>query len=123
MRGLFDRLERGARELDEGRSIAAHLRVLFGTREGAAATARDLGRPDLTDLVHTWPDGVRAIERALRALIEHYEPRLDGVTVRAVASIDPLSLAFQVRGHARRDGARAYRFLTEIDALGRCTVR
>jgi type VI secretion system protein len=123
MRGLFDRLEHGARELDEGRSIAAHLRVLFGTREGAATTAPTLGRPDLTDLVHTWPEGVRAIERSLRTLVERYEPRLEGVNVRAVTTPDPLSLAFQVRGHARGDASRAYRFVTEIDALGRCTVR
>jgi len=123
LRGLFDRLERGARELDETRSIAAHLRVLFGTREGAATTVPLLGRPDLTDLVHTWPDGVRAIERALRLVVERYEPRLEAVSVRAVTSADPLSLAFQVRGHRRGEAARTYRFLTEIDALGRCTVR
>jgi type VI secretion system lysozyme-like protein len=123
MRGLFDRLETGARELDAERSIAAHLRVLFGARRGAAAAAPDLGRPDLTDLVHTWPDGVRSIERALKTLVERFEPRLTDVSVRAVTSTDPLALAFQVRGRAVGDRARAYRFVTEIDALGRCTVR
>jgi type VI secretion system protein len=120
MRGLFDRLEHGARELDEARSIAAHLRVLFGSRAGAAACAPELGRPDLTDLVHTWPAGVRAIERALELLVARYEPRLEDVRVRALTSADPLSLSFQVRG---RSAGRAHRFLTEIDALGRCTVR
>ncbi len=123
MRGLFDRLDRGARHIDEAQSIAAHLRVLFGTRQGAAAAAPELGRPDLTDLVHTWPEGVRAIERALKTVIERYEPRLEGVTVRAIASDDPLALAFRVRGHAAGDASRALRFVTEIDALGRCTVR
>ena len=123
MRGLFDRLDHGARDLDEARSVAAHLRVLFGTREGAAATSPTLGRPDLTDLVHTWPEGVRAVERALRVLVERYEPRLVDVSVRAITSADPLSLAFQLRGRASREPARTYRFVTEIDALGRCTVR
>lgn len=123
MRGLFDRLERGGRELDEARSIAAHLRVLFGTCRGGAAAAPDLGRPDLTELVHTWPDGVRAVERALRALVERFEPRLADVTVRAVTSADPLVLAFQVRGRAAREPGRIHRFVTEIDSLGRCTVR
>jgi type VI secretion system protein len=123
MRGLFDRLEAGARELDDARSIAAHLRVLVGARHGSAAAAPDLGRPDLTDLVHTWPDGARAIERALKTLIERYEPRLADVSVRAVASSEPTSLAFQVRARAASQRGHAYRFVTEIDALGRCTVR
>lgn len=123
MRGLFDRLEGGTRELDQARSIAAHLRALFGSRRGAAAAAPELGRPDLTDLVHTWPEGVRAVERSLRTLIERYEPRLVDVSVRAVTSPDPLSLAFQVRARGAGAAAPTYRFLTEIDALGRCTVR
>ena len=123
MRGIFDRLERGSRELDVERSIAAHLRVLFGSREGAAAAAPELGRPDLTDLVHTWPEGVRAVERSLRTLVERFEPRLTEVSVRAASSTDPLALAFQVRGRVRGAGPRVVRFLTEIDSLGRCTVR
>jgi type VI secretion system lysozyme-like protein len=123
MRGLFDRIESGARELDAERSIAAHLRVLFGSRHGSAAAAPELGRPDLTDLVHSWPDGVRAIERALKTLVERFEPRLTDVSVRAVTSADPLTLAFQVRGRAAGEKARAFRFVTEIDSLGRCTVR
>lgn len=122
MRGLFDRLDRGARELDEHRSIALHLRALFDARRGAAAAAPDLGRPDLTDLVHTWPEGVRSLERALTTLVDRYEPRLTGVVVRAVASPDPLCLAFQVRGRGRGERGRTYRFLTEIDASGRCSV-
>jgi len=123
MRGLFDRLESGARAIDEPESIAAHLRVLFGSRQGSAAAAVELGRPDLTDLVHTWPEGVRAVERALKTLIERFEPRLTDVSVRAVSSADPLTLSFQVRGHAASQRGLAYRFVTEIDALGRCTVR
>lgn len=122
MRGLFDRLDHGVRDLDESRSIAAHLRVLFGSRQGSAAAAPGLGRPDLTDLVHAWPDGVRAVERALRHLVERFEPRLAEVSVRAVTSPDPLALAFQVRGRARAHGGRAYRFVTEIDSFGQCTV-
>ena len=122
-RGLFDRLERGEWRIDPGASIAAHLAVLFQARRGSAPAARDFGRPDLTDLVHTWPEGVRAIERALRQLVERYEPRLVEVSVRAVRSEDPLVLAFQVSGRAHDDPRRAHRFVTEIDALGRCTVR
>lgn len=123
MRGLFDRLEHGARDLDEVRSIGAHLRVLFGSCRGSASAAPELGRPDLTDLVHTWPEGVRAVERGLRALVERFEPRLTDITVRAVTSADPLVLSFQVRGRATREPGRVHRFVTEIDSRGRCTVR
>ena len=76
MRGLFQRLERGERELDEVRSIVDHLHTLLNTVHGAHAGDPLLGRPDLTDLVHSYPDGVRAAERALRAAIERYEPSM-----------------------------------------------
>ena len=122
MRGLFERLERGARELDEARSIAAHLAVLFDTRQGGAEGEVRLGRPDLTDLLHTWPEGVRGIERALAAMIERFEPRLVGVEVRAAQSPDPLVLAWEVRGKSRST-TRAHRFLTELDTFGRARVR
>jgi type VI secretion system protein len=122
MRGLFERLERGARELDEARSIAAHLAVLFDARQGGADGEARLGRPDLTDLVHTWPEGVRAIERALVALVERFEPRLEHVEVRAARSPDPLVLAWEVRGRSRASG-RAHRFVTEVDSYGHARVR
>jgi type VI secretion system lysozyme-like protein len=122
MRGLFQRLERGSRELDEVRSIVAHLHVLLNTVHGAHAGDPLFGRPDLTELVHSFPEGVRSAERALRAAIERYEHRLVEVDVRAVSSPDVLGLTFQVR--ARRASDRApLRFFTELDGRGRFAVR
>jgi type VI secretion system lysozyme-like protein len=123
MRGLFWRLERGARELDELRSIVAHLHVLLNTVHGSHAGEPMLGRPDLTDLVHTFPDGVRAAERAMRTAIERFEPRLVDVDVRAIESGGSLALAFQVRARRAADRSRALRFFTELDARGRFVVR
>ncbi len=123
MRGLFERLERGARDLDEVRSIMAHLHVLLNTVHGGHAGDPMLGRPDLTDLVHTYPEGVRSAERAMRAAIERFEPRLADVDVRAVASAEPLSLAFQIRATRAADRTRPIRFFTELDARGRFVVR
>jgi type VI secretion system lysozyme-like protein len=123
MRGLFERLERGARDLDELRSIVAHLHVLLNTVHGSHGGDPSLGRPDLTDLVHSYPEGVRAAERAIRGAIERFEPRLVEVDVRAVESNDALALAFQIRARRATDRTRPLRFFTELDARGRFVVR
>ena len=82
-----------------------------------------LGRPDLTDLVHSYPEGVRAAERAMRAAIERFEPRLVDGDVRAVSSTDTLALAFTIRARRAADRAHPLRFFTELDARGRFVVR
>lgn len=123
MRGLFGRLERGVRDLDEVRSIVAHLHVLLNTVHGTHAGDPMLGRPDLTDLVHTYPDGVRAAERAMRTSIERFEPRLVDVDVRATESDASLALAFQIRARRAADRAHPLRFFTELDARGRFVIR
>ncbi len=123
MRGLFARLEHGAREFDEVRSIVAHLHVLLNTVHGSHAAEPMLGRPDLTDLVHTYPDGARAAERAMRAVVERFEPRLTDVDVRAVHGTWALALVFQIRAKLAAEPARALRFFTELDSRGRFVIR
>ena len=123
MRGLFERLDRGVRDLDEVRSIVAHLHVLLNTIQGSHAADPMLGRPDLTDLLHSYPAGVRAAERAMRTAIERFEPRLVEVEVRAVESSDVLALAFQIRATRAADLTRPIRLFTELDVRGRFVVR
>ncbi len=111
-RGLFDRLETDARSIGETESIIAHLQALLN--------ARDI--IDLTDLVHTLPQGMRSVELALRAAIERYEPRLTQVSVRHMPGDDALRLDFHVQGRLSADPKRALRLRTWVRLPGRFSV-
>lgn len=111
-RGLFDRLESGAREIGEAESIVAHLHALLNAR----------GIIDLTDLVHTLPDGMRSVELTIKRAIEAYEPRLAQVSVRHVPGDDALRLDFQVQARLTADPRRALRLRTWVRLPGRFRV-
>jgi len=89
--------------MDETQSISEHLQILLNTREGLSVTHPDYGLPDLTDIVHMLPDGVHALQNAIRDVILKYEPRLSKVKVRFVPSDDAFVLYFDVS--ARRNDA------------------
>ncbi len=85
---------------DESRvkgSILRHLEKLLNTRQGNVPLAEDYGVPDFTELLHTYPESLRDMERALRQAIRKYEPRLRSVKVRFVPQEeDPLTLRFEI---------------------------
>jgi len=97
------RLGTDRRTVDETQSISEHLQILLNTREGLSVTHPDYGLPDLTDIVHMLPDGVHALQNAIRDVILKYEPRLSKVKVRFVPSDDAFVLYFDVL--ARRNDA------------------
>ena len=97
------RLGTDRRAVDETQSISEHLQILLNTREGLSVTHPDYGLPDLTDIVHMLPDGVHALQNAIRDVILKYEPRLSKVKVRFVPSDDAFVLYFDVL--ARRNDA------------------
>jgi type VI secretion system protein len=111
-RGLFDRLESGDRSIGDAESIVAHLHALLNAR----------GIVDLTDLVHTLPDGMRSVELALRRAIETYEPRLTQVSVRHLPGDDALRLDFQVQARLAADPRKALRLRTWVRLPGRFAV-
>lgn len=111
-RGLFDRLESGARSIGDGESIVAHLHALLNAREIV----------DLTDLVHTLPDGMRSVEQTLERAIERYEPRLTQISVRHVPGDDALRLDFQVQARLAADPRKALRLRTWLRLPGRFRV-
>ena len=97
------RLGTDRRSVDDAQSISEHLQILLNTREGLSVTNPDYGLPDLTDIVHMLPDGVHALQNAIRDVILKYEPRLSKVKVRFVPSDDAFVLYFDVS--ARRNDA------------------
>lgn len=121
-RGLLSRLQRtGAdRRPDETESILEHLRALLNTRKGDAATAPEFGIHSFTDLVHNFPSAVHIMQKALKATIAEYEPRLKNVLVRHVAEANPLVLRYEISGQL--SDRKTLRFNTSVNAGGRFRV-
>lgn len=127
-RGLLSRISAkgpsAARPIDEVESIVEHLRVLLNTRQGEGPTVPDFGVIDFTDLVHAFPDAIQTLQRAIRATILQYEPRLKNVTVRHIKDDEVLVLKFEITAQMARAGARGVlRFQTQITAGGKIDVR
>ncbi len=90
-----------ARGADAGATKAAvlrHLRRLLNTRQGMALSAPDYGVPDFMDALRHLPESAGEMERAIKASIEKFEPRLHDVEVEyAPEERDVLTLGFVVR--------------------------
>ena len=128
-RGLLSRIAGGAqvrseRSEDLASSIGEHLRVLLNTRQGNAATAPMFGLVDITDLVHSFPKSIPALQTAIRSTILDYERRLRNVTVRHLSEGDPLVLNFEITAQTNdRSDVGTLRFRTQITPNGKVHVR
>jgi type VI secretion system protein len=129
-RGLLARLQQargpaGSRPLDETDAIIEHLRALLNTRQGEGPTAPEFGILDFTDLVHAFPESIQTLQRAIRATVLRYEPRLKNVVVRHLREDDQvLALHFEITAELARTGARGVlRFQTRVTPGGRVDVR
>lgn len=111
-RGLFSRLERGTRQIDSTESVIAHLHALLNQRSIL----------DLTDLAHSLPEGMRAVEGRIREVIEQYEPRLTAIAVRHIPTDDPLKLEFTLQGRVATEPNRSVRLRTWVKMPGRFSV-
>lgn len=111
---------------DRGRlldSILAHIRRILNTRRGSVPIAPDFGIPDMLDVLQSYPDSVREIERSIRTAIQGFEPRLAGVRVTFIPQEDDvLALRFAIAARLGSDGG-AVRFETLVDVDGKIAVR
>lgn len=117
------RLGTDRRTVDETQSISEHLQILLNTREGLSVTNPDYGLPDLTDIVHMLPDGVHAIQNAIRDVILKYEPRLSKVKVRFVPSDDAFVLYFDVSARRNDADKTPFRVRTALQPGNRFKVK
>jgi type VI secretion system protein len=106
-------------------SILEHIGKMLNTRQGNAPVAPDYGIPDIVDLVHSFPESIRFMEKAIRTTIEKYEPRLSGVRVRHAPLEDEVfSLHFEVTAVLVPSSSRKpVQFETRVDNNGEVTVR
>lgn len=117
------RLGTNRRSVDETQSISEHLQILLNTREGLSVTHPDYGLPDLTDIVHMLPDGLHALQNAIRDVILKYEPRLSKVKVRFVPSDDAFVLYFDVTARRTDADKTPFRVRTALQPGNRFKVR
>jgi len=132
-RSLLDRLDdprpNAPRRVEESTedladSVLAHLQRMLNTRQGNCLTLDDYGIPDFTDMVHSFPEAVGRMQRAIRQSIERYEPRLRRVRVNPVDEEDYFRLRFEITGElVTADEQAAVWFETTISPSGRISVR
>jgi len=128
-RGLLSRLSaqdpasqrRSDQDID---SIVEHLRGILNTRQGDAVTVPDYGIMDFTDVMHNFPEAIQTLQRAIRATIIQYEPRLKNVVVQHLADEEVLIVKFRITAQLAGKGGRGgVRFETQLLAGGEVTVR
>ena len=86
--------------------------------------AEDYGLPDFSDLVYSFPESIREIEKAIRLTIQKYEPRLKTVRVIFVQQEeDVLSLRFQIIAKLASEAKTQVFFESVIASDGKVNIK
>ena len=104
--------------------ILEHLRAMCTTRRGSMRTRPDYGLPDISEMLHSFPDALSELAGALQHTIETYEPRLGSVRVRHLP-MQTLSLILRLEITATmrlRERATPVRFETSVNASRKVAV-
>ena len=108
-------------------SIMQHLQKILNTRQGSAPIAEDYGVPDFTDLAATFSaESVKDLARAIKEVINKYEPRLSATRVEAEPhGEEVLKLIFKIEGRMTMDNKAVLpvAFETVVDPDGRILVQ
>ena len=106
-------------------SILRHLQQMLNTRQGHAPTQPEYGMPDVTEFIHTLPDMVNEVRRAIRNSIEKFEPRLRNVDVVYVPSEENrLNLRFEITAElvTQKEEASVW-FETSVSPSGHIEIK
>jgi len=106
-------------------SVLDHLRLMCTTRQGTMITSPTFGVPDLSEIVHSFPDAINVMAKALKQSIIDHEPRLKNAVIRHVPNEDAtLTLRFEIVGTIiNGDQRAAVKFETTIDDRRAVRVR
>jgi type VI secretion system protein len=101
-------------------SVLSNLRSMCATWLGSSRSCPDYGIVCVSDIVHSCPEALALVAKAIRHTIATYEPRLTNVVVRPLASgsvSDALTLRFDI-GASLVNGGRhvPVKFHTVVDA-------
>ena len=105
--------------------ILEHLQGMCGTRQGSMLTRPDFGIPDVTEMLHNFPDAIAIMQRALKHTIEAYEPRLTNVRVAFVQpEVTELVVRFEIAAQVVTDtGKTPMKFETTMEVSRKISVR
>lgn len=106
-------------------AIVDHIERLLSTRQGGSLTAPDYGVPELTELSSNFVDALAIAQRALKASLTTYEPRIKNVQVRGTKfDLTEMQFEFEVTGTIQYgDGRRtALRVTLGIDPNAKIRV-
>jgi type VI secretion system protein len=104
-------------------SVLRHLKVICETRAGTMLTCPDYGAATVSEMVHSFPDAIAEMARAIKNTINAYEPRLTNVKIVHIPAED-LTLRYEISGYLVTDGAKVpVQFETSLDPSQRLTVR
>jgi len=118
-----------ARSRDENlgrlrRSVLENLVQICNTVQGSTQANPDYGMPPMSEAVHSFPEALGKLERALKQVLRKYEPRL--TRVRVVSSHDPedpLILRFDIKGRLMAGNtSHPFAVRTTIDGSGRLAI-
>lgn len=108
-------------------SIMLHLQRVLNTRQGSALIDDDYGVPDFTDLAANFSqETVRDLTRAIRQVINKYEPRLTGVQVipdQLEKNLLELTLKIEGRLQVAPNQDVPVAFETLVDPDGKISVK
>lgn len=106
-------------------SVVSHLQRILNTRQGSVPIADDYGVPDFTDALRNYPESVREAERAIRQMIQRYEPRLKAIRVHFLPPDEEiLTLRFQISAQLALDHDKIpVQFESHVSTDGKIEVK
>jgi type VI secretion system protein len=110
-------------DIETRESVLNHLKVMCETRAGTMLTCPDYGTATVSEMVHSFPDAIAEMARALRTTIKDYEPRLINVRISHVPAED-LTLRYEISAQlVSESGNIPVQFETSLDSSRRLTIR
>ena len=106
-------------------SVQGHLQQMLNTRWGSVPIADDFGIPDFTDILSSYPESVRDLERSLRQTIQKFEPRLKNVRVKFIPQEEgDLAVSFQISAKLNLERLKdSVIFESQLDSDGRISIK
>jgi len=104
-------------------SILRHLQRILNTKRGNVLIAEDYGVPDFTELMRSYPETIRDMERSIKHMIQKFEPRLKTVRLRLIPQEDNvLSLHFRIDAKLALNQEKVL-FETILDSDGKINIK
>lgn len=132
MASLFERLEAasvgGAIQpppSSQAESVLSNVRRILNARQGCCQTRHDFGLPDVVHLSDEASEAVPEIGRAVKLLLERFEPRLRNITVRPMPTAEMMSVYTFAISATLSDDARGggLRFDAVVDRDGQVHLK